>query len=205
MVKCIGMNAKIILILTLTAAIAVTVASVMIANHKTAPVAATVIETARAIPSVPKTAPPAEMPVPEIKPPIQSPPPAETQPVARPQKIPDQINQSAPPAGSKEPLQDPDARVALSLVGNDSGAEAYWVSAIFDTSLPQSEREDLMEDLNEDGLSNPKHPGPEDLPLIMNRIRIIEEIAPYADDFMLEHLGEAYKDLNHMLDGGRVQ
>jgi len=58
--------------------------------------------------------------------------------------------------------------------------------------------------LNEDGLSDPKHPGPEDLPLIVNRLAIIEEIAPNADPFMQEHLGEAYKDLNNMLAGRPV-
>ena len=61
-----------------------------------------------------------------------------------------------------------------------------------------------MEDLNEDGLSDPQHPGPQDLPLIVNRIRIIEQLAPYADDFMLEHLGEADKDLRNMLAGQPV-
>lgn len=105
----------------------------------------------------------------------------------------------------KEPLRDPIAREALSFVGIDPGAEAYWMGAIFDKNLPDEEREDLMEDLNEEGFSDPKHPGPQDLPLILSRIQIIEEVAPYADDFMLEHLGEAYKDLNNMLAGNPVQ
>lgn len=100
---------------------------------------------------------------------------------------------SAPAAGPE--IQDPLARVALSLVGVDPAAEAYWVEAIFDPGLSDQEREDLMEDLNETGLSNPKRPAPEDFPLIANRIRIIEEVAPYADRFMLNHLGEAYNDL----------
>jgi hypothetical protein len=104
-------------------------------------------------------------------------------------------------ANPKEPIQDPNARVALSLVGVDPDAEAYWLGAITDPNLSKQEREDLMEDLNEDGLSDPKHPGPEDMPLIANRIRLIEEIVPYADDFMLEHLGEAHKDLSNLLAG----
>ena len=108
-------------------------------------------------------------------------------------------------AKPKEPIQDPDARAALGLVGVDPNAEAYWTSAIFDTSLPDAEREDLMEDLNEDGLSDPKHPGPEDMPVILNRLALIEQLAPQADDFMLEHLGEAYKDLNNLLAGKPVQ
>ena len=108
-------------------------------------------------------------------------------------------NQSAP---ADEPHQDQMARAALSLVGTgDPDAEAYWMDAIFDSSLSDHEREDLMEDLNEEGLSDPRHPGPQDLPLIVNRLAIIEQVAPYADPFMLEHLGEAYKDLFGMLNG----
>jgi hypothetical protein len=95
----------------------------------------------------------------------------------------------------KEPLRDPEARAAMSLVGIDPEAEAYWLGAIFDSTLPENEREDLMEDLNEEGLSDHKHPGPKDLPLILNRLAIIEEVLPLADAFMVKHLGEAYKDL----------
>ena len=95
----------------------------------------------------------------------------------------------------KEPLHDPEARVAMSLVGIDPEAESYWLEAIFDSGLPDNEREDLMEDLNEEGLSDQKHLGPQDLPVILNRLAIIEEILPHADKFMVTHLGEAYKDL----------
>lgn len=98
-------------------------------------------------------------------------------------------------------LQDPLARVALAYVGADIRAEAYWVDAIFDPTLPDEERDDLMEDLNEVGFSNGKLPGPGDLPLIINRIAIVEELVPYADDFMYEHLSEAHKDLMNMLYG----
>lgn len=102
---------------------------------------------------------------------------------------------SAPAKKPKEPLRDPDAREALALVGVDPDAEAYWLGAIYDSSLPAQEREDLIEDLNEDGLSDKKNPGPQDLPVILNRLALIEDIVPTADDFMLEHLREAYKDL----------
>ena len=101
----------------------------------------------------------------------------------------------APTQRSKPPLQDPTARYAMIFVGEDPEAEAYWLNAIFDPNLPNSEREDLMEDLNEEGLSDHQRPSPEDFPLIMNRLALIEEIAPDADDFMLPHLAEAYKDL----------
>lgn len=107
---------------------------------------------------------------------------------------------SVPPQKPKEPLHDPEARAAMGLVGIDQDAEAYWLGAIFDASLPEGEREDLMEDLNEEGLSDAKHPGPQDLPVILNRLAIIEEILPFADQFMVEHLGEAYKDLINLAE-----
>jgi len=100
----------------------------------------------------------------------------------------------------KEPLHDPAARVAMSFVGIDPEAEAYWLEAIFDSGLPENEREDLMEDLNEEGLSDHKHPGPQDLPVILNRLTIIEQILPHADEFMVTHLGEAYKDLVNLAE-----
>ena len=53
--------------------------------------------------------------------------------------------------------------------------------------------------LNEDGLSDPKHPGPEDLPLIMNRLVLIEKVAPTApDQINADALEEAYKDLQQL-------
>jgi len=88
----------------------------------------------------------------------------------------------------------------MSLVGVDPDAEAYWLDAIYDPTLPDQEREDLMEDLNEEGLSDQKRPGTQDFPLIINRLALIEEIAPYADEFMLPHLTEAYKDLLNLAD-----
>ena len=78
-------------------------------------------------------------------------------------------------------------------------AEEYWYGAINDPNLPAKERQDLIEDLNEDGLSDPKHPGLEDLPLILNRIVLIEKVAPTAPDQVnADALEEAYKDLVHL-------
>jgi len=108
---------------------------------------------------------------------------------------------SAPGQKPKKEVRDPDARVALRFVGVDPDAEQYWAEAIFDPSLPDHEREDLMEDLNEEGLSDPRHPSPADLQLIANRIVAIEKVAPHADQFMLPHLAEAYKDLWNLLYG----
>ncbi len=108
------------------------------------------------------------------------------------------------PAGKsgKPPVQDRVARAALSYVGWDAGANDYWVSAINDPSLSAHERQDLIEDLNEDGLSDPRHPGPEDLMLIASRIAMIEELAPDAmDQVNLDAFAEAYKDLVNLLQG----
>jgi hypothetical protein len=96
----------------------------------------------------------------------------------------------------KQLLQDPVARIALAWVGLDPGAEAYWYAAINDPDLPANERQDLIEDLNEDGLSDPKHPTLEDLPLIVNRLSLIEEAGPNAmDQVNADAFQEAYKDL----------
>ncbi len=113
----------------------------------------------------------------------------------------------APQLGSPKALvQDPLAREALSLVGEDPEATEYWATAINNPNLPDEERKDLIEDLNEDGLVDAKHPGPEDLPLILNRIELIEELAPYAmDQVNADAFAEAYKDLLDMLDGQPVQ
>ena len=155
-----------------------------------------------AIPEITKL--PAQLPVADALVPTPSPQQAvvaatngtEPVPVTEQKTVPG-LTQAKKP---KEPLHDPDARVAMSLVGIDPEAEAYWLGAIFDSSLPENEREDLMEDLNEEGLSDHKRPGPQDLPLIFNRLAIIEEVLPHADEFMVMHLGEAYKDLLNLAE-----
>jgi hypothetical protein len=101
--------------------------------------------------------------------------------------------------GAKPPRQDPMARVALSLVGVDPNAEEYWALAINDPTLSGSEREDLIEDLNEEGFVDPKNPTLDELPLIMSRLDIIEEYAPSAiDEVNARSFAEAYKDLLNM-------
>jgi hypothetical protein len=109
---------------------------------------------------------------------------------------------------TKEPLQDPLAREALALVRLDPGAERYWYAAINDPDLSAHERQDLIEDLNEEGLSDPKHSAPEDVPLILSRFQLIEAAGPYAmDQVNADAFEEAYKDLmnlaNVAVGGGR--
>ena len=103
------------------------------------------------------------------------------------------------PGGGKDPIANPEARLALSMVGVDPGAEEVWCSAINDPRLGADERKDLIEDLNEDGFSNPKNPTKDDLPLIVSRMQIIEDIAGNAmDEINAAAFAEAYKDLANM-------
>lgn len=90
-------------------------------------------------------------------------------------------------------------RYALSLVGVDPDADQVWIQIIGDPSLSADARQNLIEDLNEDGLSDPKNPGPQDLPVIQKRIQLIEKLSPYAKDQVTQDgLAEAYKDLLKM-------
>jgi len=140
---------------------------------------------------------------------MEAPPPpepslaAETVPPARAdQNVSKEPTQAAQRGkAAKEPLRDPLAREALALVGIDPAAEAYWEAAINDPNLSGHERADLIEDLNEDGLSDPKHPAPEDLPVILSRIQLIEAVGPYAiDQVNADAFQEAYKDLINLAD-----
>jgi hypothetical protein len=97
---------------------------------------------------------------------------------------------------AQEEMKDPAARVALGFVGADPVAEEFWYRAINDPSLPAQERQDLIEDLNEDGLSDPENPTADDLPLILNRIQLLEAIVWDAmDEVNADAFQEAYKDL----------
>jgi hypothetical protein len=101
----------------------------------------------------------------------------------------------AKPRGKAAP-QDPMARAALARVGVDPAAESYWYAAINNPNLPANERKDLIEDLNEDGLSNPRNPTAADLPVILKRIQLIETVGPDAmDKTNADAFQEAYKDL----------
>ena len=91
------------------------------------------------------------------------------------------------------------ARQALGFVGADPDAEAVWLEAINDPSRTAHERQDLIEDLNEEGFADPKRPTVEELPLIANRLALIEELAGDAmDDVNAAAFAEAYKDLVNM-------
>ena len=153
------------------------------------------LELALSKPSAPESiAAPTKRPAPapaartDARGPVRTPPPASAA----------QAPQS--PRSTKPPLQDPVARDALSLVGVDPAAEQYWALAINDSSLPENERQDLIEDLNEDGFPDPRNVTADDLPLIVSRLLLIEQLAPDAmDKVNADAFQEAYKDLVNML------
>ena len=131
--------------------------------------------------------------------PIQSPIPAGAPDPKTPQANPATQNAAQPapakPRGKAAP-QDPLARAALARVGVDPAAESYWYAAINNPNLPANERKDLIEDLNEDGLVDRRNPTPEDMPIILNRIQLIETVGPDAmDKTNADAFQEAYKDL----------
>jgi hypothetical protein len=204
---------KPVILLSLASAIACVIAALVIMSRKTPKVTSSppAIASGKFQP-----APPANVNQPVV-------PPTEAAPAAAPVAAPSSttpVEQNASPpeplkaaprarsgaagasqagVSTKEPLQDPLARLALAFVGADPIAEEYWFAAINDPSLPAQERQDLIEDLNEDGLSDTKRPGPGDLPLILNRLVLIENIAPTAPDQVnADALQEAYKDLQQL-------
>ena len=111
------------------------------------------------------------------------------------------VSSSLTITGEDDGPADPFARLALPLVGADPEAEAYWFDAINDPTLSADERQDLIEDLNEEGFADPEHPTIDDLPLIVNRLDIIEELALHAmDETNSEAFAEAHQDLTRMAE-----
>jgi hypothetical protein len=98
-------------------------------------------------------------------------------------------------------LKDPLAREALTFVGADLAATEIWSRSINNRELPANERQDLIEDLNEEGFQDPKRLTRDDLPLILSRIELVELLAPSAiDDVNAAAFKEAHKDLINMRD-----
>ena len=199
------MNTKKLLLLGVLAAVAAGLAGRLIRPHPaTTTVALQQNIPAPAAPIIPAAPAPVMPPAPE--PAVIEPAPItvaqaaialDIQPVKKAKK-------NGSPAKTKPPIQDPDARIALSFVGADPEAEDYWISAINNPQLPAEERKDLIEDLNEDGLSDPHHPGPQDMPLILNRIALINQLqqGPTASDPVnADALAEAKKDLVNLASG----
>jgi hypothetical protein len=100
-------------------------------------------------------------------------------------------------AKQREPL----ARLALEFVGKNESAEELYRAAINDPALSAGARKNLIEDLNQTGFADPKHPTLADLPLVQKRLALIEQLAPLAGDRTnAAALVEARKDLLNMRD-----
>jgi hypothetical protein len=82
-------------------------------------------------------------------------------------------------------------------VGVDSDAEDYWLGAVFDPNLPTSERQDLIDDLNEEGLPDPKHPTEDDLPVLYSRLEMLEALIPFVHGSL--EWEEAREDLLNLI------
>jgi len=92
------------------------------------------------------------------------------------------------------------ARVALGMIGYDRDADEVWIRLINDPSLSANARSNLIEDLNEDGLSY-RNLTLDDLPVIEYRLELIEDLLPYAmDEVNSDAFKEARKDLENMVD-----
>lgn len=100
---------------------------------------------------------------------------------------------------SKEAL----GRVALTYVGANEQAIQLYHSAINDPALTPDQRRNLIEDLNQDGLSNRRNPTPDDLKIIANRYELAQAYLqqPYVqnDPVATAVFLEANKDLFNML------
>jgi hypothetical protein len=125
--------------------------------------------------------------------------PPEAVPQTPPVKAGNNANARSPQTVAANGIGDPLARDALSLVGADPSAEVYWIAAINNPNLASDERRELIEDLNQDGFADTKNLGADDLPLIVNRLQLIEELWPDAmDEVNAAAFQEAYKDLLNM-------
>lgn len=97
--------------------------------------------------------------------------------------------------------KEPFARLALNFVGADRQADEFYQKAINDLALSEEHRKNLIEDLNQDGFADTRNLAPGDLPLIQNRIGLIEQLAPHAIDLVnTAAFKDAYKDLLNMRD-----
>jgi hypothetical protein len=96
--------------------------------------------------------------------------------------------------------KEPFARLALNFVGADAQANEFYQRAINDMTLTPNHRKNLIEDLNQDGFTDTKNLTARDLPLIQNRLALIDQLLPQATDRdNIAAFNEARKDLAKML------
>ncbi len=105
-------------------------------------------------------------------------------------------------ADSKESL----ARIALAYVGNSDQAVELFHAAVLDPALKPDQRRELVEDLNQDGLSNKKNFSAADLDIIAKRYELTQAYLKQdyvrTDKTLNAAFREADKDLAKMLQRG---
>lgn len=96
------------------------------------------------------------------------------------------------------------ARVALAYVGVDPQAEQMFHASLFDPALKPDHRRELVEDLNQDGLSNKKNPSAQDLQIIQSRFELtqayLQQDYVQQDKVLFKAFNEADKDLRKALE-----
>jgi hypothetical protein len=101
---------------------------------------------------------------------------------------------------SKEAL----GRLALSYVGADDSALELFHQAAFDPQLKPDQRRELVEDLNQDGLTQRKNPSAETLQIIAKRYALtqtyLQQDYVKNDKTLFAAFQEANKDLGKMLE-----
>ncbi len=147
-----------------------------------------------------------QLPVEEV--PVEPEPPEPASPPTSPQTegqsdTADQAGPAAAPTEQDSRFDDPVAkeqrgRAALALIGHNPEADEVWIQIINDPTVSANARKNLIEDLNEDGLSY-RNLTRDDLPVIKYRIELIEGLRPYAmDKTNADAFDEAHKDLVNM-------
>jgi len=102
------------------------------------------------------------------------------------------------PRSNDPAVKEQRGRAALAMIGHNPEADEVWIGIINDPSVSANARSNLIEDLNEDGLSY-RNLTMDDLPVIKYRIELIEELKPYAmDKVNADAFDEARKDLVNM-------
>ncbi len=105
---------------------------------------------------------------------------------------------------SKEAL----GRVALNYVGASDQALELYHKATLDPQLKPDQRRELVEDLNQDGLSNKRNPTAEDLKIIANRYALtqayLQQDYVQNDKTLNAAFLEANKDLANILESAGV-
>lgn len=138
-------------------------------------------------------------PRPASRPIVQSPAESAEKQAARAAAAARRKAQAEADASEEHPVPLPVARAALDFVGMDPEAEAVWYAAINDPTLSHDARKDLIEDLNQNGFADTRNLTPDDLPMIVSRLELIEQLAGDAmDQTNFEAFAEAYKDLWNM-------